>query len=469
MTRADLFADVGNLDDRMRSLATDIWEHPELGLHEDYASSLLAETLETAGFDVERDVAGMETAFVASYGAGEPTVGILGEYDALPGLSQAVAAEREPLSEGGPGHGCGHNLFGTAGVGAALALARVIDRGNLGGTVRFYGCPAEETLVGKTFMARAGAFDDLDAAVTWHPSDHTAPQRGSSLALDSLAFRFEGTAAHAAASPESGRSALDAVQLLNTAVEYVREHVADDVRIHYSIQEGGDAPNVVPATASVWYYVRAPSREQVEFVTDWVRDAAEGAALMTRTECSERYYTGCHDMVSNGVVADVIRETMDRVEPIAFSEAQETFAADLQATIDDDAIENSLEDFEEGHRERAADRALYPDPMDATDEGELGHGSTEVGDVSHITPTAQFRATTWAVGTPAHSWQAVAANGSFGEEALVFAARVLAGTVHELVTNPERLAAAREEFEASTDEYESPLPEGVEPPVGLTE
>jgi len=465
-----LFADVERQAERMDELAVDLWEHPELGLHEERASRLLQETLVDAGFDIEVGIGGMPTAFVASYDAGEgPNIGILGEYDALPGLSQEVSAERSPIEPGGPGHGCGHNLFGTAGVGAAIAVARALERGDATGEVRFYGCPAEETLVGKTFMARDGAFDDLDAAVTWHPSDHTAPQRGSSLALDSLSFQFEGESAHAAASPESGRSALDAVQLLNNGVEYMREHVPEEVRVHYNIQQGGNAPNVVPAEAAVWYFVRAPTREGVERVTEWLREIAAGAATMTRTDVSERYYTGCHRLVSNSVVADTFRENMADLGEIEFADSERELAADLQETFPEGAIADRLSEFEPPHDEAAADAPLYTQPMDAFDEGEPGGGSTDVGDVSQITPTAQFRATTWALGTPGHSWQAVVANGDFGRTALPYVAKLLAGSVVDLLTDDERLAAAREEFEQNVDSYESPLPAGVEPPFELTE
>ena len=467
--KARLFDDVDDLAEGMDDLAVELWENPELGLHEEHSAAVLREFLETAGFDIETGVGGMPTAFVASDSAGEgPTIGILGEYDALPGLSQQVSAERNPIEAGSPGHGCGHNLFGTAGVGAAVAVKRAIDRGEATGEVRFYGCPAEETLVGKTFMARAGVFDDLDAAVTWHPSDHTAPQRGSSLALDSLSFRFEGESAHAAASPESGRSALDAVELLNTGSEYMREHVPEDVRVHYNIQEGGSAPNVVPAEASAWYFVRAPTREGVERVTEWLREIAAGAATMTRTELSERYYTGCHRLVSNGVIADTFRENMATVEPVEFDAEAHELAAELQETFPEGSIESTLAEFEEPHASEAADAALYAAPMDAFDEGESGGGSTDVGDVSHITPTAQFRATTWALGTPAHSWQAVAANGDFGRTAVPYVAKLLAGSVFDLLTDEERLAAARAEFEETTEPYETPLPEGAEPPFELT-
>ena len=465
-----LFADVDELAGRLDDLAVEQWENPELGLHEERASRLLRETLSDAGFEIETDVGDMPTAFVASDDAGDgPTIGILGEYDALPGLSQAVSAEREPIQAGGPGHGCGHNLFGTAGVGAAIAVSRALERGDADGEVRFYGCPAEETLVGKTFMARDGAFDDLDAAVTWHPSDHTAPQRGSSLALDSLSFTFEGESAHAAASPESGRSALDAVQLLNTGVEYMREHVPEEVRVHYNVQQGGDAPNVVPADASVWYFVRAPTREGVERVTAWLREIAEGAATMSRTSVSERYYTGCHRLVSNSVVADTFRENMADLGAVEFDSEAHELAAQLQETFPEGSIEDSRSEFEPPHDEAAAEAALYGEPMDAFDDGETGGGSTDVGEVSQITPTAQFRATTWALGTPGHSWQAVVANGDFGRTAVPYAAKLLAGATLDLLTDEERLAAAHAEFEEDVDGYENPLPADTEPPFELTQ
>jgi len=468
--KQQLYDDVDQLAEGLDDIAVELWENPELGLHEEHSAAVLREYLLDAGFDIEGGVGGMPTAFVASYSAGDgPTIGILGEYDALPGLSQAVGAERDPITEGGPGHGCGHNLFGTAGAGAAVAVKRAMERGDAAGEVRFYGCPAEETLVGKTFMARAGVFDDLDAAVTWHPSDYTAPQRGSSLALDSLSFRFEGTSAHAAADPESGRSALDAVELLNAGSEYMREHVPQEVRVHYNIQEGGSAPNVVPAEASVWYFVRAPDREGVERVTAWLREIAEGAATMTRTDVTERYYTGCSRMVSNSVIADTFRELMTDIDPVSFEDDAHELAARLQETFPEGSLDSRLEDFENPHAEAAADAALYTEAMDAFDEGEPGGGSTEVGDVSQITPTAQFRATTWALGTPGHSWQAVVANGDFGRTAVPYAAKLLAGATVELLTDEERLAEARAEFERETDSYESPLPEGTEPPFELTE
>ncbi|MFC5279831.1 amidohydrolase [Halorubrum rubrum] len=470
MTAKTVYETVESERELLYDLAERLWETPELGLHEHESAEALATTLREEGFDVETGIAGMPTAFVATYGEGDPTIGILGEYDALPGLSQEVKAERSPVERGGPGHGCGHNLFGTATLGAAVAVKRAIEDGELEGTIRYYGCPAEETLVGKTYMARAGVFDDLDAALTWHPGDLNTPRVGSSNALNSLLFEFEGEAAHAGGSPESGRSALDAVELTNVGVEFMREHVSDDARLHYSIPDGGDAPNVVPAEASVWYFVRAPSREEVERNTDWLRDIARGAATMTQTTVSERFLSGCHDYIANGSVTDAIWENMQEVGPIEYDEADREFARELLETVSESNRASRLEELPKDLRETVEPHALYPDPVPPFNEDVTSGGSTEVGDVSYIAPTGQFNAATWPVGAPGHSWQVVAANGDFGRKGMLFAAKVLAGTAHDLMTDPETLAAAREEFEAATggEPYETPLPPEAEPPFDMT-
>ncbi|GAA0520402.1 aminobenzoyl-glutamate utilization protein B [Halorubrum aquaticum] len=470
MSEKTVYETVESERELLYDLAERLWETPELGLHEHESAEALATTLREEGFDVEMDVAGMPTAFVATYGEGDPTIGILGEYDALPGLSQEVKAERSPIERGGPGHGCGHNLFGTATLGAAVAVKRAIEDGELQGTIRYYGCPAEETLVGKTYMARAGVFDDLDAALTWHPGDLNTPRVGSSNALNSLLFEFEGESAHAGGSPDSGRSALDAVELTNVGVEFMREHVSDDARLHYSIPDGGDAPNVVPAEASVWYFVRAPTREEVERNTDWLRDIAQGAATMTQTEVSERFLSGCHDYLANGPVTDAIWENMEAVGPIDYDEADHEFARELLETVDESSRESRLEDLPEDLRETVEPHALYSEPVPPFNEDVTSGGSTEVGDVSYITPTGQFNAATWPVGAPGHSWQVVAANGDFGRKGMLFAAKVIAGAAHDLMVDPETLAAARAEFEEATggEPYETPLPPEAEPPFDMT-
>lgn len=449
--------------ERLVELSREVWETPELALQEEASSRTLRTVLADAGFDVATGVGGMPTAFTATYGEGGPRIGILGEFDALPGLSQRVAAERDPIEPGGPGHGCGHNLFGVACLGAALAVKRAIDRGDVSGTVVYCGCPAEETLVGKVYMARDGVFDDLDAALTWHPGDLNQPTRGSTFALDSVRFEFAGVSAHAAVSPEAGRSALDAVQLANTGVEYVREHLPDEARIHYSIPDGGDAPNVVPSEASVWYYVRAPSRAEVDRITDWIRDVAAGAAQMTRTDVEERYVTGCYDYRPNETVTDVIADVMADLGSLSWTDDQRAFAAELQATLDPDAVARRVDGLPDEHADRAAGAALYGRPVIGADAS-TSAGSTDVGDVSYLAPTGQFRAATWPLGTPLHTWQAVAANGDFGVEGMLYAATVLGETARRLMADAATLDRAREEF-ATLPAYESPLPAGAEPPL----
>ena len=466
MSKSRVFGAVESDHEALVGLARDIWEHPELGLAEEYSAGLLRETLADAGFSIETDIGGMPTAFIASYGEGDPTIGILGEYDALPDLSQEVSTSKQPVTSGGAGHGCGHNLFGVAGVGAALALKSEIDRGTIDGTIRFYGTPAEETIVGKVYMARDGAFDDLDAALTWHPCDVTGPQRTSSLAVDSVRYSFSGTPAHAAQSPVSGRSALDAVQLMNTGVEYLREHIPEKARIHYTISDGGGAPNVVPSEATAWYFIRAPTRPQVDRLSTRVRDIAEGAALMTGTSMTREYLTGAWELLSNDTIADVMEENLSELGGVGYSPADREFAAELKDTIDPATIAGRLEDLPEAAATELSDASLYSEPFERTGGSDLMMGSTDVGDVSWITPTAQFRVASWAVGTRPHSWQAVAASGGFGTKSAPYAAKALAGTAYDLFTEPDTLAAATAEFEEQTGTrtYESPLPPEAEPP-----
>lgn len=451
-------------------MARKIWDSPELGLHESSSAAVLCEPLREEGFELETGIGDMPTAFTATYGDGSPTIGILGEYDALPGLSQRAVAERDSVEEGDPGHGCGHNLFGVAGVGAAIAIKRAINRGDIDGTITFFGCPAEETLVGKVFMAREGVFDELDVAVTWHPWDTTTPRLSSTLAMDSVQFTYDGISAHAGASPEDGRSALDAVSLLNSGVEYAREHLPDTTRIHYVITDGGQAPNVVPSSATVWYYVRAPTRTEVEFASEWIRDIADAAATMTRTEVTRRYVTGCWDYLPNRTVTTAIWDTMQDLGPINYDSEAQAFAAEVQETLSDEQVESTGETVPDDHAEQMRETPLYGDPIPAYDDGEIGGGSTDVGDVSWIVPTGQFRAATWPVGTPAHSWQAVAVNADVGIEGGMYAAKVLAGTVVRLLKDPSLVERAQQEFTKATGErsYESALPSTATPPFDVT-
>jgi len=467
MDKFSLFKTVEEERDRLEDVARRLWETPETALNETESAGLLVDELDGEGFDVTEGVGGLPTAFVAEYGSGRPRIGMIGEYDALPSLSQHVSATRDPVEEDGPGHGCGHNLFASGSLGGTLAVKRAIDAGEVDGTVVFLGCPAEETLVGKVFMARAGAFDDLDAALAWHPSRTSSPFMGETIAMNSVEYTFEGESAHASTAPDSGRSALDAIQLMNTGTEYMREHVSNDARVHYSITDGGDVPNVVPAEATVWYFLRAPSRESVEALTDWVDEIAAGAARMTRTDVERNFVTGCYGFRPNDRLTEVVRTNQEAAGPIPFSDADEEFARELKETVPEDERRAQMANVPEDRREEVLERDLLPEPQESFDRGTVRYGSTDVGDVSWITPLAQFWGAAWPVGVPSHTWQAVAANGSFGVKTAVFAAKVLAGTAYDVFTDESVLAEVRAEFEETTAgrEYESPLPPGTEPPT----
>ncbi|MGD9048661.1 MAG: amidohydrolase [Anaerolineae bacterium] len=443
-------------------IASAIWERPELGLQETYAAGLIAGRLGQEGFSIEIGAGEMETAFVASWGQGQPIIGILGEYDALPGLSQRVSNTKDPIVEGGPGQGCGHNLLGTGALGAALAAKAALERSGVEGTIRFYGCPAEETLTGKVFMAREGVFDDLDAALTWHPSFVNSVWASICTAVNSFKVNFYGIASHAAAAPEAGRSALDGVQLMDVGVNYMREHMPPQAKVHCVITEGGEAPNVVPPYAQVWYYVRAPNREQVDHVYAWMCDIAQGAALMTGTTHDIEFLSGCYNTLPNDLIGDLLLQKMRLVGTPEYTEKELELADQLQDSFPPGSIEKGRERHKlapDETREPLLDAIFEP-----RDKGEVVGGSTDVGDVSYIVPTAQITTVCHAFGTPGHSWQAVVTSGSsIGHKGMMLAARTLALATLDLVTTPEHLQAAWREFEKRKggQEYRSPLPEGA--------
>lgn len=457
-------------DEKLAYLAKEIWDHPEIGLQETFAANLLSNELEQAGFRVERGVGQMPTAFVASWGEGKPIIGILGEYDALPGLSQQVATTVDALVKGGPGHGCGHNLFGTASFGAALALKEVMITHKLPGTIRFYGCPAEETLVGKTFMAKAGVFDDLDAALAWHPGDTNMVWHSSSLAMNSFKVNFYGVAAHGAAAPHLGRSALDGVMLMDIGVNYLREHIIQEARIHSVITSGGQAPNVVPAYAQVWYFVRAPSRAQVDEIYARVLDIAKGAALMSGTTYDIDFVTGCYEMLPNQVISDLMYEKMRELGDMSFTEQEIAFAAELQKSYPAGSLDYGYAMLEKTTNDNLSKaelaNPLWTRVIRHSLTSPVMPGSTEVADVSQITPTSQLTTCCWPFGAPGHSWQITASSGSqIGAKGMLYAAKALALTALDLMTKPELLQAAKDEFAASTSgrKYVSPLPDGTVP------
>jgi aminobenzoyl-glutamate utilization protein B len=467
--------DIGAIVDQdaelLQTLESRIWDFAELGLLEFRSSALLAETLESRGFRLQRGVAGMVTAFVATWGSGGPVIAFLGEFDALPGLSQEVGAVRSPIEDGGPGHGCGHNLLGVGALGAALALAKRLQEDGSPGTVRFYGCPAEETVDGKAFMVKAGLFDDVDIAITWHPGDLNVVAASSSQAMNGAIFRFHGVASHAAADPEHGRSALDAVELMNVGVNYLREHVPSDARIHYVITEGGEAPNVVPPVAASWYYVRANTRAVVEEIYERVCNVARGAALMTGTTLEIEFQSGCWDVLPNQVIGDRLLLHLQELGGPGFAPEDYALARSLQETFEASTVARYIDSMKA--RGFAAPRPGDPDSilqgaaLGHWGKGETMPGSTDVADISHICPTGQINTATAPLGTPGHSWQNVAAVGSgIGFKGMIYAAKVMALAGCDFAVDPDLIRQARAEFDEATRSvpYHAAVDKIVPPP-----
>ncbi|MCK4482184.1 amidohydrolase, partial [Candidatus Bathyarchaeota archaeon] len=445
-----------------------VWEFAELGLIEVKSSALLADELEKHGFKVERGIAGMPTAFVATWGEGKPVIGIMGEYDALPGLSQKKVPWKETLELGKPGHGCGHNIHGTSGIAAAIAVRKSMEKHNRKGTIKFFGCPAEENFSGKVYMVREGYFSDVDAVISHHPSTMNDTSLLSSLAINSVKFHFYGKASHAGASPEQGRSALDAVELMNIGVNYLREHMIQDARIHYIIEKGGDQPNIVPSYARSWYYVRAPERDQLEFIYNWILDIAKGAAIMTRTEVKTEFSEGSYNVIPNRIISELIVENMREIGLPKYSYEDLKFAEEIAKTITPEMKIAQLKKSKRPGWERLVDKLIDDETLDPWGEGEVSHGSTDVADVSWQAPTVEFSTATWILGTPAHSWQAVAQNGvGIGHKSLIFAAKVMAATAIDLLTNKDALNKATEEHRQrmANKKYKSPIPPDRKPPL----
>ncbi|MEM2015238.1 MAG: M20 family metallopeptidase [Candidatus Methanomethylicia archaeon] len=455
---------------RIISLSDTIWEYAELGLEEFKSSKLLADELEKHGFKVEMGIAGMPTAFVATWGSGKPIIGILGEYDALAGLSQKRVPWKEPIVEGAPGHGCGHNIFAAATVGGAIALKEAMEKGKLNGKIKYFGCPAEETLIGKVFMAREGVFKGLDFAINYHPSAFNTIHLGTTNAMNSAKFHFFGRASHAGGSPEFGRSALDAVELMNVGVNYLREHVVQDARIHYIIERGGGQPNIVPDYARSWYYVRAPEREQVEEIYNWILDIARGAALMTQTQHRVEFITGCYNMIQNKTLALTCLKVMREIGAPKFDDKDYEFAKKIHETIPIEQKRNMLQRMKIPNWEKLMDVVLDEEVRDPWDEGEVSHGSTDVGDVSWHTPTLSFGTTCFVLGSPGHSWQNVATSGvGIGHKGCIYAAKIIALTSIEIISNQKLIEEAWKEFKEKTKgrEYKSPIPPEIKEPPRL--
>jgi len=458
--------------ERIIKISDEIWRFAELGLIEHKSSSLLIEELKKHGFKVERGVAGMPTAFIASYGDSKPIIAVMGEYDALPGLSQKKSPYKEPLKPGAPGHGCGHNIHGASGIAAAIAVRYAMEKYGLKGTIRFYGCPAEENFSGKVFMVREGCFRDVDAAISHHPSSMNEVTLKSCLALNSAKFHFYGKAAHAGGSPDQGRSALDAVELMDIGVNFLREHIIQDARIHYIIEKGGNQPNIVPDYARSWYYVRAPEREQVEYIYKWVLDIAEGAAKMTRTELRHEFLGGLYNRIPNKVISETIVKNMREIGLPKYTDEDIKFAEEIAKSIPKEMKIEALRRTKRPGWERLTDKLIDDEIPDPWGEGDVSHGSTDVADVSWQAPTVEFGTATWVLGTPGHSWQATAQSGvGLGHKSLIFAAKVMALTVIDLMTNADLLSKAKEEHKRRLRgrKYKSPIPPEMKPPLDAWE
>ncbi len=409
------------------TVAQQIWDLAEVGYQETESSGLLQAQLRDAGFEVEAGVAGMPTAFMASYGQGSPVIGILAEFDALPGITQERSAERRALPTMGAGHACGHHLFGAGSVAAALAVGDWLATSGASGTIRVYGTPAEEGGAGKVYMVRGGLFDDVDAVLHWHPSGVNSASPSASLANKSAKFRFRGISAHAASAPDQGRSALDGVEAMNHMVNMLREHVPQETRIHHVITAGGSAPNVVPDFAEVYYYVRNPDSENVRSIFDRVVLAAEGAAMGTGTTMDYEVIHGIYAMLPNEALQRRAHANLTGIGGVEYTDAERDFAAMIRETLANPLPLESAGEIQ----------PYQPRPAG---------GSTDVADVSWVVPTVGLTTATWVPGTPAHSWQAIAAGGmSIGEKGMIAAAKTLAVTAVDLFEDDDLLRAAKAE------------------------
>ena len=474
--RADKLEALSVIDrqaDFFRELADEIWDHPELSLKEFRAADLYCRKLRALGFEVTEKLCGIETAFCGRFGSGGPVIGILGEFDALSGLSQeAGSTEAKPLIPGGNGHGCGHNLLGVGSLAAACAVKEWLEKTGRPGTVIFFGCPGEEGGAGKAFMAREGLWKKLDAALCWHPSDVNQVKTGTNNSSIQVLYRFRGKAAHAAGDPYNGRSALDAVELMNIGVQFLREHMTDDCRIHYAITDaGGVSPNVVQANASVLYMVRANKVADSVKLQARVDDIARGAALMTGTDFERVFIDGTAELLPNFCIEEALYRNLEEIGVPAYTEEDRRLASALKASypgsgiagvygIRDPEIEKTLRRLS-GNGEKAINDFIPP--LYSTTA--FSPGSTDVGDVSWLTPTSQIETVCWPAGVPGHSWQIVACGKSeLAHKGMFLAAKVLAGTAVDLLSDGELLARARAEFEErSAEGYVCPIEENAVP------
>jgi aminobenzoyl-glutamate utilization protein B len=468
MVKEVALAWINDNEKKIIEISDKAWDYAEVGLLENNTAKLFSEEIEKHDFKVEMGVAGMPSAFTATWGSGSPVIGVMGELDALAGISQKVSPVREPIKEGGTGHGCGHNIHGASGLAGAIAIKTEMEKNNIPGTVKFFGCPAEETLVGKVFMVRDGVFDGVDACLSHHPYIHNTASLGSSKAMHSFKFHFYRRTAHSAGDPENGISALDAVELMSNGVNFMREHIIEKARIHYVVEEGGGQPNVVPEYARTWYYCRAPQRDQVDYIYNWILQIADGADKMARTTHKVEFLTGCYNTLPNKTLIDLVIRNMREIGAPKHTVEEIEFAEKMNESIPPELKREGLRKSKLPDWEKMVDELFDERVLDPWDEGEEGGGSTDVADVSWNTPTLEFTTACCMLGTPGHSWQFVAQSGmSIGHKGLIFASKVIAASGLELLTNPALLKAAQDEWEERMGGkvYKSPLPADLKPPL----
>lgn len=450
MNKSDVLNYLKDISGEVEEVSLRVWNNPETSGNEKESSYMYKNILKSYGFKI-KEIEGMENAFIGEYGSGSPVIAVLGEYDALPGLSQSLDVKYNPVEANGPGHGCGHNLLGSAALGSVLAVKKYLQESEKSGTIRFYGCPEEETLVGKVKMIKAGAFDGCDLALSWHPMNANTALNKGFLSNNSIKFKFNGISAHAAQSPESGRSALDAVELMNVGANYLREHVIDSARIHYTITNSGGAPNIVPKEAESWYYVRAPHRKDVEEITERLFKIAKGAAMMTETTVEHQVLGGCYEMLPNNVLFDLTYRNMTEIGIPTYTEEELQFAKSIQESLDPNMVESEIKKFMSSDSNEKM--YIHQEIVDKENTNSVVvAGSSDSGDVSWIMPMNLFLTAAWPLGVPAHSWQATSSSGSsIGMKGMLYAAKIFSGMMYDLLNDSELVEEAKAEFNKRTE------------------
>ena len=459
--KRDAWSWLDSQTDMLETANQNIWSFAETSLEETKSSQELQDMLAAAGFEIDAGVAGMPTAFVATYGSGSPVIGILAEFDALPGVSQAASATPQTGPNPLAGHACGHSIFGVGSTGAALAIKELIAAGDLQGTIKLYGTPAEETGIGKVYMLREGYFKDDDVILNWHAGDRNSASFGNTKAIANVKFKFTGAAAHASAMPWSGRSALDGVELMNAGVNYMREHIRPDARIHYVITQGGGQPNVVPPEAEVWYYIRADKFTDVVAYYEWIQEIAKAAAMMSRTTLEKiEVQSDLHEMVPVRALAEATHKNLTAIGPPVWEEREVAFARTTQLEFQDPFGRTISDD--------TPALATIVEPL--PDEATPARASTDVGDISWFVPVGGLRVASYGYGLPIHSWMVVAATGtSIGTKALVTAAKTITATAIDLYTDPDLMERVKADWRASRGDapFQTIIPEGQAAPLSV--